>query len=1220
MNDGLRRAWIAVLVLSICPAFGQDAPVTPENLYVRRDTWQHSLEASLQRLAALEKDERAAAAGGVELGPWYAAGSFSNQDGKGFAHAYPPEREIRLDADYPGVSGSTVTWRRMEMFEDGQVHSLLPHFQHTEWALCYLYRTITTRTGGTLKASFGSDDGLAVWFNGRKIVSQDVPRGPAPDQAVETLELEPGENHLLLKIVNRTGGWGFYFRADQVAGGLEPWHVIGPFDNTDGKGYTTAYPPETEINYARTYPGMKDTVAAWRPMERFVDGQVHDLRPHFKHADWAIAYLHRVINAKRDEEITGYFGSDDGLAVWLNGEKLIAKEKVPRGPAPDQDKVVLRLKKGRNDLLVKIVNQTGGWGFYFHTKPGGGDPEENAVRRQRIAGIWDRVRADFTSPEDVRQMRDENADGIWPVGWHPNDWASLARRYQDATQARLGAARQLLDGLRRDLGEDECAAETKAMLSVISAPLANPDAGAVQALRAPYHQAARIRDLFAGLAKLVSTGLAVDDLSATYPGQYPGAEFRTALDVLRGRRTALLADKGGAYGQPEAASVSAWEAEIDALQRKALIEANPVLDFGELLFITRRPGGGNPGLPQNWQGNSSMRRNGWDTAISVLSSARGEGTVRAVFQSPSAFVGDLNLSFDATRLLFSMPDEARRMTYQVWEIGTDGSGLRQVSVGSDDDYDNYDGCYLPDGRIMFTSTRCYQAVPCTGGDHVALMYLMDADGSNARQLTFDQDHSWDPTVLNDGRVIYTRWEYNDTPHYFSRILFSMNPDGTRQSAFYGSSSFFPNTMMYPRPIPGSETKIACILSGHHGNPRMGEVAIIDAAQGEREAEGVVRILPERHRKIEPVIVDQYATGKWPQFVQPWPLSDKYFLVSCKPSPDGWWGLYLLDVFDNLVSIRVEPGAALMEPIPLRPRETPPIIPDAVDLRRKDALVYLFDVYRGEGLDGVPRGSIKKLRLIEPVYRYWGNGETYSTSIDGTWDVKRILGTVPVEEDGSAFFRVPANTPIMVQPIDGRNMAQQQMRSWFTAMPGEVLSCVGCHERRREVPTPGGRARAQARPPSEIEPWRGPARAFSFEAEVQPVLDRHCVRCHSKGALDLRPAGTPGAREARFSPAYDSLHPYVRRPGLEATMHVLPPREFEAGTSQLVQMLGKGHFGVQLTEEDWDRLITWIDLNVPYASDWREAIPPAPENLIRRREEIRAQDAWAVAQREAEVRP
>lgn len=993
---------------------------------------------------------------------------------------------------------------------------------------------------------------------------------------------------------------------------LGPWYLIGSFDNKDGKGFAAVYPPETEIALDQTVPGMSDSQATWRRMDAFRDGQIHSLNPHFRLTEQAIAYLYRKIKVKEPMEITGYFGSDDGLAVWLNGEKLISQD-VPRGPAPDQDKATLKLKAGDNHLLLKIVNRTGGWGFYFSTTPGGGKPEENPTHVRRVNALWAKVRADFPSADHQLEMRTESADDIWPLNWDGTD-AALARRYQAAMASHANKAGETLSGLETDLGPPTLAPERKLLdtLQTQSQSL-NPDKlDALTQARQPYHQAARFEALLQGRAQLVSTGLAVADLRGTFGSAYPQADaFTDRAKELSRRGEQLLRESKGPV---PAAALADFQQALVALQLEALVKANPLLRFDKLMYLTRRSGG-NPGLPQNWQSNSSIGRTGTDTSINLLDPADPGGAISTLFTAGKRFVGDLCLSFDGQRLLFDMPAADKADRYQIFEIGADGQGLRMITASADNDYDNYDACYLPNGQIMFTSSRCYQAVPCTGGDHVALMYLMDADGSNVRQLTFDQDHSWSPRVLNDGRVIYSRWEYNDLPHYFSRLLFSMNPDGTRQSAFYGTNSWFPNTMMYARPVPGSNSKIVCILSGHHGNPRMGEVALIDAGEGEQENAGVTRILPGRHRKVDNPIIDQYATGQWPQFVHPYPLSDKYFLVSCKPSPDAPWGLYLLDVFDNLVPLRIEPGASLFEPIPLRPTLTPPAIPSTVDLSRKDATVYMYDVYRGAGLSGVPRGTVKSLRLVEPVYRYWGNGETHSTSIDGGWDVKRIWGTVPVKEDGSAYFRIPANTPILVQPLDSRGRAQQQMRSWFTAMPGETLSCVGCHEQRRETSSTGLKRRALLSKPSEITPWRGPARGFSFEREVQPVLDRNCVACHSSGRVDLRPLPTTSGR---FSVAYETLHPYVRRPGLESDIHMLPPREFIADTSQLMQMLKKGHKGVKLGDEDWDRLVTWIDLNVPYAGDWRDAYPPAPENLIRRRDEIRAQDA-AVRARQAAKR-
>ena len=226
-------------------------------------------------------------------------------------------------------------------------------------------------------------------------------------------------------------------------------------------------------------------------------------------------------------------------------------------------------------------------------------------------------------------------------------------------------------------------------------------------------------------------------------------------------------------------------------------------------------------------------------------------------------------------------------------------------------------------------------------------------------------------------------------------------------------------------------------------------------------------------------------------------------------------------------------------------------------------------------------------------------------MEGPWDIKRVVGTVPVEDDGSALFRVPANTPIAVQPLDAEGKALQLMRSWFTAMPGEVLSCVGCHESQNSAP-PAKLAQAMYGRPAEITPWRGPVRGFSFEREVQPVLDKYCTGCHDgrvhegdKAVADLRgleritdytSAYHYGGKDAgHFSTSYVELHRFVRRPGLESDYHLLTPMEFHADTTQLVQLLAKGHHGVELDEEAWDRIITWIDLNAPFHGTWKEIV-------------------------------
>lgn len=652
-----------------------------------------------------------------------------------------------------------------------------------------------------------------------------------------------------------------------------------------------------------------------------------------------------------------------------------------------------------------------------------------------------------------------------------------------------------------------------------------------------------------------------------------------------------------------------WEEFFGLMRSAARLErqvalSNPLLDFDRLLVVRRSLKSPQLGLPYNWQGNCALPRNGFDDAIAVIEPIRADSNRLTILYKPErdVFVGDIDLHFDADRMLFSSLDAQGR--WQIFEIRTDGTGLRQVTPGGREEVDNYDACYLPDGRIVFGSTAPIQAVPCVNGLHrVANLYIMNPDGTGIRQLCFDQEHTWCPTVLPNGRLLYLRWEYTDTPHAHSRLLFHMNPDGTGQMEYYGSNSYWPNSLFYARPIPGSSTKFVAIVGGHHGVPRMGELVIFDVARGRRETDGVVQRIPGRGRKVEPKIEDNLVDNSWPKFLHPFPLNEKYYLVAAQPTPKSLWGIYLVDVFDNMVLIREEPGYALLEPIPLRKSPRPPVIPDRVRLDRKDGLVYLVDIYAGGGLKGIPRGTVKKLRLFTYHYLYPNMGGPQGVvGMEGPWDIKRILGTVPVEEDGSALFRVPANTPIAVQPLDAEGKALQLMRSWFTAMPGEVLSCVGCHESQNTAP-PVKSTLAARRPPSEITPWYGPPRGFSFRREVQPVLDKYCVGCHDGQqrhgvrAADLRgleeitdytSAYHHGGRDAgHFSTSYVELHRFVRRPGLESDYHLLTPMEFHADTTELVQLLSKGHYNVRLDAEAWDRLITWIDLNAPFHGTWTE---------------------------------
>jgi len=707
--------------------------------------------------------------------------------------------------------------------------------------------------------------------------------------------------------------------------------------------------------------------------------------------------------------------------------------------------------------------------------------------------------------------------------------------------------------------------------------------------------------------KVDALRLAIRDLAETYGAEYPnGSQYLGRLDELAAKMKELPANA--------TAELQALKEALVALRREALL-ANPLLDFDRLLLVKRGTSSPSLGLPRNWESNSSLAKAGYDDQIAVLSPVTPGGQIDTLFRpANSEFVGDVDLHFDADRMLFSMPGDNGR--WQVFEIRADGSGLRQLT-GEQPDVDSYDACYLPDGRVIFTSTACYIGVPCvTGASHVATLYVMDADGGNIRQLCFDQEHNWCPTMLNNGRVLYSRWEYTDTPHSNTRLLFHMNPDGTQQMEYYGSNSYWPNSIFYARPIPDHPTQVAGIVGGHHDHPRMGELVIFDPALGRFEADGAVQRIPGYGQKVEPTIADGLTRDSWPKFLHPYPLSDEYFFVSSKPTPTSLWGIYLVDVFDNMLLIAESPGYALLEPVPFRETSVPPVIPDNVDLTRQDAEVYIPDIYVGDGLKGIPRGTVKALRLFTYHFAYHNlSGSMGVVGMDGPWDIKRVIGTVPVFEDGSARFRVPANTPIALQPLDDQGKALQLMRSWMTAMPGEFLTCAGCHESQNTAP-PTKQTIALEKPPAEIKSWYGPMRGFAYAREVQPVIDRHCVGCHdgrpqpdgvrladlrgTEKISDYRIHGM-AAMGGRFSVGYAELHRFVRRPGLESDYHLLTPMEFHADTTQLVQMLARGHQGVELDAEAWDRLITWIDMNCPYHGTWGEDVGDPGRQRQRRRD-------------------
>lgn len=707
-------------------------------------------------------------------------------------------------------------------------------------------------------------------------------------------------------------------------------------------------------------------------------------------------------------------------------------------------------------------------------------------------------------------------------------------------------------------------------------------------------------------AKPEALRLAINDLITTFGGRYlKGSEY---LDRLE-RIAPLLRDPG--------AQVKA-KSDLEALQREAML-ACPLLDFDRLLVLkrsfpkpaaARKAMGGDLGVGTlNAHTSDDTHRQGhWDDELAVLSDLRSTPTSATLYHPPDLeTIIEPALHFDGQRLLFAK-NGLKEKNWRLWEINTSGGDLRQVTPDEGPDVAHFDPCYLPDGRIVFASTAVYQGLPCEfGAQAMTCLYLFDPASNSVRQLTFEQDSDWSPTMLPTGRVLYQRWEYTDQSHANSRLLFHMNPDGTDQREFRGSGSWFPGSFFYARAIPGEPHQVIGIATGHHGTPRSGRLLILDPSKGRRDGEGIVQEIPGRGETVEPIVRDRLIDGVWPQFLTPWPLSANYHLVAAKPQPDSLWGIYLVDRFDNITLIHELEGAALLWPMGIQKMPTPPVVADRVNLASAEASVFITDVYQGPGLHGVPRGTVKNLRIIEYYFSRRGFGGLYGTlGLDGPWDVKRILGTVPVQPDGSAFFKIPANSPLALQPLDQNGQALQLMRSWFVGGPGEAVSCAGCHESQNEASL-NRPALATRLGPVPIEPWNGPARGFSFVREVQPVLNHYCVPCHHdsprtftdshvcppylKGDLpltnwtsQLSGRWTGGGS---FTEAYYQLQRFVRRPGIEGDRRMFTPLDYHFSTTELGQLLRKNHHGLVLPGDAWERLAAWADLNAPFYGTWGE---------------------------------
>jgi len=767
---------------------------------------------------------------------------------------------------------------------------------------------------------------------------------------------------------------------------------------------------------------------------------------------------------------------------------------------------------------------------------------------------------------------------------------------------------------------------------------------------------------------------AIEDLKQSFADRYPSDSLLRRLNEIEKSLRDVVRDSDrnpsdAASAEDPLRRIRQLAERLQELRREALIDANPLMPK-RLLFVKRftySPG---------WYYAEFMRASRFGGNLCVLSLV--DGTVTELAPKLTGGIFDrYDLSFDGRRVVFGYK-AAPGKGFRIYEVGVDGQGLRQLTFDPPDEElrvarywhprnkpsgvyrhhtDDFHPCYLPDGGLCFASTRCEQGVLCDQGDSLSVnvLYRMDADGGNMTRLSQGALSESTPSVMNDGRILYTRWEYVDKGVIAVHDLWSMRPDGSGSTEVYGNQIEFPPVLIHGRAIPGMNHLFVTTATMHHPFA-VGPIYLIDTHRDIRTHEPIQSLTPDTSLNVDGVggfpRGENYVhlkNGRWiadnigPLFSEPYPLADpdsgagagKYFLVNC--NPDRTWNdpkayaLYLIDAFGNRVPIYDDPNISCWQPVPLTPRPKPPevgspslvatparrasegtpeslarasgsigVAQDAETPGPDEAVVMMSDVYRG--LEDTPRGTIRYLRILEQIPRPWSarrfwpddeaHGQHAIISMHAHIFVKIHHGIVPVGEDGSACFVVPARKNLFFQALDENFMEVQRMRSFVNLLPRETRSCIGCHEPKSAAPAPRlplALLETPVRPGPQ--PGENVPRPIHYTTDIQPVLDKHCVECHNadkpEGELDLS-----GELTTFFNRSYEAimsrkLVTFIQefhgpQPRAQKTNVVqLPPRSLGSAASPLIALIREGHYDVKLSQEELVRMITWSDANAPY---------------------------------------
>ena len=692
--------------------------------------------------------------------------------------------------------------------------------------------------------------------------------------------------------------------------------------------------------------------------------------------------------------------------------------------------------------------------------------------------------------------------------------------------------------------------------------------------------------------------------------------------------------------------------------RRRILFRDPKLDF-EKILINR-----NPPTTFSHNGDQHLARHSRSgPGLTLLTEWKSAPKAKAILEDklPQGATRNPDLYFDADKVIFafcdyswsgkpildkkdkvpgrvssqgpSVPDGELERRYFLYEAAIDGSWVRQLTGTKADPLTTQDGrdsvvvedndpCYLPDGGIVFISTRSQTFGRCHGGRYnpAWVLHRCDKDGGSIQQLSFGNENEYEPSVLNDGRIVFTRWEYTNRHEMLFHMLWWCRPDGSGVANFYGNDTLTPMMVVEATAIPGTHKVVATAMGHHQYNT--GTTVVLDTNKGENGEEPVTHITQET----------PYAeTEGWPKphYSHPFPVSEHLFLVSRanhpipkqgQPVPPNDRAIYLIDDFGGREFVYEDPAVASFSPIPVRPRPRPPVLPSMVEKdSTKEATLFLQNVYltRNDPEGKLKPGMVKALRINALGVQPRAVREVCTPYVNVEIP-KKVLGTVPVNPDGSASFNVPSRTPIQVQALDADGRAILTEKTFFYLQPGEVRSCVGCHEPVGTSPDMKTMAGLMQKGPSRLQPAAGPdyPGGMAFAKTVQPVLDRYCIRCHgldkTEGGVSLLyrlrpdspedlPFGKKAAGKQKNKSIPETLKNYPQSYveltqrgnfwlGLKAKMGTdkgnisVAFEPFYARGCSVSDMILANHGNVNMDPESRMRIFEWMDLNAPMNGD------------------------------------